>query len=94
MSEYVLIKLSSGEELVAESISQEDTHWILKSPRMLIMQPTGQGQMGIAIVPYSAGAPDGEHLVYTSHIVSTVRVPDKLEKAYIENVSNIQIVSG
>ena len=93
MAEYVLIKLASGEEVVSECLSSEDDKWVLKSPRMLVMQQTPQG-MGIAILPYSAGDPDGEHMVFTSHIVSSCRCPDKLEKAYIENTTNLQIVAG
>ena len=91
------MKISSGEELVAEVVEKPASYeecWTLKAPRMLMMQPTGPGQFGIAIVPYSSGSPDGEHKVRDRHVISTCDAPDKLEKAYIENVSNIQIVSG
>ena len=88
------MKLAGGEEIIAEVEERVEPDVYVKAPRMLVMQPTAPGQMGIAIVPYSAGAPDGTHHIRGSAIQSTCEAPDKLEKAYIENVSNIQIVSG
>lgn len=94
MAEHILLKLASGEEVVTQYEIDDDGEIKATAPRQLIMQPSGQGQMGIAIIPYSAGNPDGVFTIHLHAIMSRSEAPEKLVKAYIENTTNIQIVSG
>ena len=94
MAEYVLFKLTSGEEVIAEALSTEGDAWRVKQPLMLMMQQTEGGGLGTAILPYSSGDPEGEHKILADHIVShAIKVPAALEKAYIERTSKIQLVT-
>lgn len=93
MAEYVLFKLTSGEEVIAEALHTEGDSWCVKQPLMLMMQQT-EGGLGTAILPYSSGDPEGEHKIFSEHIVSqSMKVPAALEKAYIERTSKIQLVT-
>ena len=94
MAEYVLFKVSSGEEIIGENVGPDGGTWHIKSPRMLIMQ-NGPNGIQVGILPYSGGNPDGVHEFYqNSRVSESDKIPVELERLYIENTSNIQIVAG
>ena len=90
--------MSSGEEVIGEdlgvSTDNGDDCRRVKSPRMLIMQQGPEG-IQVGILPYSGGDPDGVHVFQLASIVSRAELTSKhLEDLYIQNTSQIQLVSG
>jgi hypothetical protein len=99
VAEYILFKVSSGEEIIGEDLGINIVNGQVEgrrvqSPRMLIMQQGPEG-IQVGILPYSGGDPDGVHVFQLESIVSRAELTSKhLEDLYIQNTSQIQIVSG
>jgi small nuclear ribonucleoprotein (snRNP)-like protein len=97
MSKTVLLKLVSGEEIIGKLEDANDSDaLILEDVRELMIQQTGQGQIGIALVPWMAGAPDNSVKVFRTHIVGSLvsDVPKQLEDAYLQQTSGIQFAGA
>lgn len=95
MSEYKLITLVNGFEVVGKLISDEPTYYILGEPLGIQPQQTGPETYGLVFTPMSAADQEGNHKIFKHAICSeSEKIPDSIEKAYIKRTSKIQIVSG
>ena len=91
----VLFKLSSGEEVVGELVSEHNDCRVLKRARVMIPTPSGPGQMSIQMAPYVITAAESEVTIYDRCIAGEVKdVPADLEKGYIHNTTGVQIASA
>lgn len=90
-----IMKLVSGEEIIANIVEETDFTVTVESARSLMVQPTGPGQMGIAMLPWMATMPDDQLDIRTSDImIRNNDVPKQLEDGYLQQTSGIQIASG
>ena len=90
-----LFKLVSGEEIIAKVVSENETTYLVSDVRTLVMQPTGPGQMGIALVPWVATMADQELPLKKTHVmVENKNVPKQLEDGYLQETTGIQLASG
>lgn len=85
----VLMKLISGEELVAE-----DFDIGYKRPRVLQVMQQSNGQMGAALVPWMLADQDGTFSIDDRHIITKVTAPSEIEKVYRQQTSGIEIASS
>lgn len=91
----VILKLVSGEEIIAKIVEEMETTLVLESARSLLVQPTGPGQMGIAMLPWMATNPDGEVDIRLQDImVRSDDVPKQLEDGYLQQTSGIAIAAA
>lgn len=95
MSEYKLLTLVNGFELIGKLVSDEPGYYVLKEPLGIQPHQTGPETYGLMLTPMSAAAQDGEHRIYKHAIGSeSVTIPTEIENAYIKRTSKIQIVSS
>ena len=67
----------------------------MDSVRILFMREIQNGQFGLALIPWSLMAQDSEIEIQRSAIIGRpLRCPDQLEKAYLQQTSNIQLATG
>ena len=93
MSNIRLFKLVTGEEMIAKVVKEDNNRWNVESPRVLVAQPTGNGQMGIAMIPWIVGAPDCTTTLSEKDIVGTPisNLSKQLEDGYLSQTSGIAL---
>ena len=90
----ILVKLVSGEEVIGTLISSNDAAIVLSKPRVLVTRNFDNGQMGVAMIPFMLGVPDGEHIIYLDKIMGEPNgkaLPKQLEDGYIQQTTSIQL---
>ena len=100
MSDKVLaVKTTSNEEVLAVVVSEEEDHFILSKPRALVMQQMQDGSVSLGMLPFMASANNPEFTtesdvkLYKKDIMGEVmETPEPLAKAYLQQVSGIQLV--
>ena len=67
----------------------------LSQPRVLHIQQGPQGQMGLGLVPWALSNPEADVTINLKDAALAVFLPaPKLEEAYLQQTSNIQIASS
>lgn len=89
------IKLTTGDELVANVLAENaDGSLLVENPLMIIMQPdVKQGGMVCTFYPWTI-INKGDILIQGVGVVAHYTVPSDVEVTYMQNTSNLQIVSG
>ena len=96
MSETIkVLKLKSTEEVVGryELVTgfKDQAHKLTKA-RQIVMQPMGQGQIGIAMLPWLASNQDGEVVIRDNHLAcEPMDAPEQLEKEYLQQTTGIAL---
>lgn len=90
-----VLKLKSTEEIIGRyqlvNVMGSKTHKMTKV-RQLVMQPVGQGQVGIAMLPWLASNQDGEIVIRDDNLAcEPIDVPDELEKTYLQQTTGIAL---
>lgn len=88
--DVIVLKLSSGEELIARGKNTGDA-WKVERPRVIVMAPTQQG-IQIAIMPWMAANVDGTYDIDDSHVITHGKPTDNLEKQYLQQTTTIELV--
>ena len=96
MSKIVHLKLTSGEEILGKEIEPVQHGYRLESVRVLVMQPTPDGRMGVALMPWMVGNTDGKVDVPAMHVIGTpVDGPSKeIEDTYLQQTSGIAFAAA
>lgn len=99
MSDVIAVKTTSNEEVIAMVVKDEEDHYILEKPRALVMQQAPDGSVSLGMLPFMASANNPEFTtesnvkLYKKDIMGeVVKVPEPLSKAYLQQVSGIQLV--
>lgn len=97
--EIKLYKLVTGEEIIGglQSYEWEKSDSVtLSKVRVMLMQPMGQGQMSIAMIPWMVGAPDSDIVIYKRNIAGEPHgsLPTQLVNGYLSNTSGLDLTSG
>lgn len=87
----MIIKLISGEEMVAEVLCVGSTVIEVRKPRVVHVMQTEQG-MGTGLAPWIMLAPDSNCDIDKSHIVTTLVADDQVAKAYLQQTTSIQLL--
>lgn len=61
-------KLVSGEDIIAEIVTDDQGVFVLKSPAVIVVQRSETGQMGVGLQPYTPFATEDITLYKTSLI--------------------------
>lgn len=103
MSKVVVMKLSTGEEVIGKLENDVDFVAVVKSTyeqqfsirdaKCMMLQGSGQ-HMGMTMIPYMLAAIEGEVNVKSTAVISWItedKLPKQLLDAYLSQTSGIQI---
>ena len=91
MSEVKVLKLTTGEEVIAR-VKQERDYMMLEKPMTMAPVP-GQtpGQMGFAMVPWMMAAKGDSIQLSLSHIVVETEAKGEIEKNYLASITGLSL---
>lgn len=87
----MVLKMQSGDELISELVEEAEDFAVLKRPRVLQLMQTQQG-MQMGLVPWLISAPESECIVMKDSFATWVSAPEDIAKAYMQQVSQIQLL--
>ena len=88
-----VLKLLSGEEIIAEVVgsNQTDFDYKLKNCLMLLMTQDAQKGFGISIVPWAQHSENGEVTIHKNHVIYATTPRKELVDMYESTFSPIAI---
>ena len=87
-----VLKLITGEEVIARITEEENNLISLKQPMTLqMLPPTSTGQVGIALVPWIKAAKNEKVTISTEHVLVTDEASDQSEKNYLQVVTGLSL---
>ena len=91
MSDVKVLKLTTGEEVIAR-VKQERDYMTLEKPMTMAPVP-GQaaGQMGFAMVPWMMAAKGDFIQLSLSHIVVETEAKGEIEKNYLASITGLSL---
>lgn len=109
MSQVLSFKLLGGEEVVAEVLETKSgnqlltegaafanaiTSYVVKRPHILQFQQMGNGQVGLAFVPWTLSNPTIERIeIPASSVLLTFLPSERVERQYLEQTSGISLAA-
>jgi hypothetical protein len=94
MSNVKVFKMINGEEIIAEVVKETASHFELENPANIMLQQTGNGQMGVGIAPYMPYA-DGNVNLYVGAIAAEAKPEQSMVNEYNRIFgSGIEVVSA
>lgn len=99
MAKIRTLKLVTGEEIIATEVTLDPnlvkgTDLVLEKVRTIQMMPTGPGQVGVGLVPFSPSCIDGKVTLRLSAIVAEIEHNKEMEDAYLQQTSGIQLAGA
>ena len=88
-----VLKLITGEEVIAR-VSEESSNLLtLEKPMTLQMMPpnTSTGQVGFAMVPWMKAAKNEKVTISTEHIITEDEASEQTEKNYLQVVTGLSL---
>lgn len=92
MSRIVAFKLTSGEEVIGTEVAHNETSMTVRKCRSIGMQPMGNGQQGIGMIPYALGQYDGDITFRRDSVVAQYEPDPQFEKVYLQQTTSIQLM--
>lgn len=92
MSRIVAFKLTSGEEVIGTETALNNTFMTVKKCRSIGMQPMGNGQQGIGMMPFALGQHDGEISFLRSAVIAEFTPDKEFEKVYMQQTTTIKLL--
>ena len=87
-----VLKLITGEEVIARITEEENNLITLKNPMTLqMLPPTSTGQVGIALVPWMKTAKSDKMTISIEHVLVTDEASDQTEKNYLQVVTGLSL---
>ena len=87
-----VLKLITGEEVIARISRESSNLLILDKPMILQMMPANQqGQVGFAIVPWLMAGNSEKITISIEHILAEDEVKSEVEKNYLANVTGLTL---
>lgn len=94
MSNVKVFKMINGEEIIAEGVHETVMYFELKNPANIMLQQTGNGQMGVGIAPYMPYA-TGNVKLYKGAIAAEAEPEQSMINEYNRIFgSGIEVVSA
>lgn len=90
-SNVVLIKLSSGDEIIAKATELDSRYTEIKNPLMVVMKPKGKDEVEVSFVPFMALAEDDVVLILSAHIIAVAQPKDETIKGYLQSIGDVLI---
>ena len=88
-----ILKLITGEEVIARVTEEENNLISLKKPMTLQMIPpnTSTGQVGFALVPWIKAAKNNKATISIDHVLVTDEASDQTEKNYLQVITGLTL---
>ena len=88
-----VLKLITGEEVIARITEEENNLISLKQPMTLQMLPpnTSTGQVGFALVPWIKAAKNDKTTISIEHVLVTDEASEQTEKNYLQVVTGLSL---
>ena len=88
-----VLKLITGEEVIARITEEENNLISLKQPMTLQMLPpnTSTGQVGFALVPWIKAAKNDKTTISIDHVLVTDEASNQTEKNYLQVVTGLSL---
>ena len=87
-----VLKLITGEEVIARITEEENNLITLKNPMTLqMLPPTSTGQVGFALVPWIKAAKNDNMTISIEHVLVTDEASDQTEKNYLQVVTGLSL---
>ena len=88
-----VLKLITGEEVIARISEESNNLLILEKPMTLQMLPpnTSTGQVGFALVPWIKAAKNDKTTISIEHILVTDEASDQTEKNYLQVITGLSL---
>ena len=88
-----VLKLITGEEVIARITEEENNLITLKNPMILQMVPptTSTGQIGFALVPWIKAAKNDKTTISIEHVLVTDEASDQTEKNYLQVITGLSL---
>ena len=88
-----VLKLITGEEVIARVTEESSNLLILEKPMTLQMIPpnTSTGQMGFALVPWIKAAKNDKTTISIEHVLVTDEASDQTEKNYLQVITGLSL---
>ena len=88
-----ILKLITGEELIARVIEEKNNLITLEKPMILQMLApnTSTGQVGFALIPWMKAAKNERVLISTEHIIAEDEASEQTEKNYLQVVTGLSL---
>ena len=87
-----VLKLITGEEVIARVIEEENNLITLEKPMTLqMLPPTSTGQVGFALVPWMKAAKNNKATISIEHVLVTDEASDQTEKNYLQVVTGLSL---
>ena len=88
-----VLKLITGEELIARVIEEKNNLITLEKPMILQMIPpnTSTGHVGFALVPWIKAAKNEKVIISTEHIIAEDEGSEQTQKNYLQMVTGLSL---
>ena len=88
-----ILKLITGEEVIARVIEEKNNLITLEKPMILQMIPptTSTGQIGFALVPWMKAAKNKKVTISIEHILTEDEASEQTEKNYLQVVTGLSL---
>ena len=87
-----VLKLITGEEVIARVTEEHNDLLTLEKPMTLQMIPnTSTGQMGFAMVPWMKAAKNDKAVISVEHVLVTDEASDQTEKNYLQVITGLSL---
>ena len=88
-----VLKLITGEEVIARVSEEHNDLLTLEKPMTLQMMPpnTSTGQVGFALVPWIKAAKNDKTTISIEHVLVTDEASDQTEKNYLQVVTGLSL---
>ena len=88
-----VLKLITGEELIARVIEEKNNLITLEKPMILQMLAPDRttGQMGFAMVPWMKAAKNEKVIISTEHIIAEDEGSEQTQKNYLQLVTGLSL---
>ena len=91
MSEVKVLKLTTGEEIIARVEQQRDYMMLEKPMTMAPVPGQSPGQMGFAMVPWMMAAKGDYIQLSLTHIVVETEAKGEIEKNYLASITGLSL---
>ena len=88
-----VLKLITGEEVIARVSEEHNDLLTLEKPMTLQMMPpnTSTGQVGFAMVPWMKAAKNDKTTISIEHVLVTDEASDQTEKNYLQVITGLTL---
>ena len=88
-----VLKLITGEEVIARVTEESSNLLILEKPMTLQMIPpnTSTGQVGFALMPWMQAAKNEKVIISTEHIIAEDEGSEQTQKNYLQLVTGLSL---